>query len=104
MANGEIDLMEIGPSADKYNKAKVIPGVDIRVAGGPNFRHLTMNGQSPMLQDVKVRQALAMGIDRAAIAKAQLGSANEYMKIFEANRDQLSDPDNIKPGQVLNIP
>lgn len=73
LANGELDLMEIGPSADYYNKAKVLPGVDIRVAGGPNFRHLTMNGQSPMLQDVKVRQALAMAIDRGAIAKAELG-------------------------------
>jgi nucleoid-associated protein YgaU len=26
------------------------------------------------------------------------------MKIFEANRDQLKDPDTIKPGQVLKIP
>ena len=73
LANGEIDLMDVGPSADFYNKAKAIPGIDIRVAGGPNFRHLTINGQSPVLQDVKVRQALAMGIDRAAIARAQLG-------------------------------
>ena len=38
------------------------------------------------------------------IAKANLGSAGDYMKIFEANRDQLSDPDKIKPGQVLRIP
>jgi peptide/nickel transport system substrate-binding protein len=73
MANGEIDLMDVGPSADYYNKAKVIPGVDIRVAGGPNFRHLTMNAQSVVLKDVKVRQALAMAIDRASIAKAELG-------------------------------
>ena len=40
----------------------------------------------------------------SAIAKSQLGSAGDYMKIFEANRDQLSDPDKIKPGQVLKIP
>jgi nucleoid-associated protein YgaU len=40
----------------------------------------------------------------SAIAKAQLGDANAYMKIFEANKDQLSDPDKIKPGQVLRIP
>ena len=73
MANGEIDLMDIGPSADYYNKVKALQGVDIRVAGGPNFRHLTMNAQSPMLQDVHVRQALAMSIDRDAIAKAELG-------------------------------
>jgi nucleoid-associated protein YgaU len=40
----------------------------------------------------------------SGIAKAQLGNASDYMKIFEANKDQLSDPDKIKPGQVLNIP
>lgn len=38
------------------------------------------------------------------IAKMHLGDANAYMKIFEANKDQLSDPDKIKPGQVLKIP
>jgi nucleoid-associated protein YgaU len=40
----------------------------------------------------------------SAIAKQYLGDANKYMKIYEANRDQLSDPDKIKPGQVLKIP
>jgi nucleoid-associated protein YgaU len=38
------------------------------------------------------------------IAKELLGSASSYPQIFEANRDQLSDPDKIKPGQVLKIP
>jgi nucleoid-associated protein YgaU len=38
------------------------------------------------------------------IAKEHLGDANAYMKIFEANRDKLSNPDLIKPGQVLTIP
>jgi len=38
------------------------------------------------------------------IAKANLGNASDYVKIFEANRDQLSDPDKIKPGQILRIP
>ena len=38
------------------------------------------------------------------IAKEHLGNANAYMEIFKANRDQLSDPDKIKPGQVLKIP
>jgi nucleoid-associated protein YgaU len=38
------------------------------------------------------------------IAKELLGSASAYPQIFEANRDQLSDPDKIKPGQVLKIP
>ena len=38
------------------------------------------------------------------IAKEHLGDANAYMKIFNANTDQLSDPDKIKPGQTLKIP
>ena len=38
------------------------------------------------------------------IAKEYYGNANEYMKIFNANRDQLKDPDKIQIGQVLRIP
>lgn len=38
------------------------------------------------------------------IAKEQLGDAKAYQEIFNANRDQLTDPDAIKPGQVLKIP
>jgi nucleoid-associated protein YgaU len=38
------------------------------------------------------------------IAKEKLGNANAFMEIFNANRDQLNDPDKIKPGQVLKIP
>jgi nucleoid-associated protein YgaU len=38
------------------------------------------------------------------IAKEKLGSANAYMEIFNANKDQLTDPDKIRPGQVLKIP
>ena len=40
----------------------------------------------------------------SGIAKKFLGNANAYMDIFNANKDQLSDPDKIKPGQVLKIP
>jgi len=40
----------------------------------------------------------------SGIAKKVLGNANAYMDIFNANKDQLSDPDKIKPGQVLKIP
>jgi nucleoid-associated protein YgaU len=40
----------------------------------------------------------------STIAKQLLGDANAYMDIFNANLDQLSDPDKIKPGQVLKVP
>ena len=40
----------------------------------------------------------------SAIAKTQYGNANEYPKIFEANKPMLTSPDKIYPGQVLRIP
>ena len=40
----------------------------------------------------------------SAIAKTQYGNANAYMKIFDANKPMLSNPDKIYPGQVLRIP
>ena len=40
----------------------------------------------------------------SAIAKAQYGNANAYMKIFEANKPMLFNPDKIYPGQLLRIP
>jgi nucleoid-associated protein YgaU len=44
------------------------------------------------------------GDSLSKIAKEVLGDANAYPKIFDANRDQLNDPDKIQPGQVLKIP
>ena len=38
------------------------------------------------------------------IAKHYYGNASEYMKIFNANKDQLTNPDMIKVGQVLKVP
>lgn len=38
------------------------------------------------------------------IAKQFYGNANEYNKIFQANRDKLSDPDKIQIGQELVVP
>jgi hypothetical protein len=38
------------------------------------------------------------------IAKRFYGNANDYMKIFEANKDQLKDPDKIRVGQELKVP
>ena len=40
----------------------------------------------------------------SAIAKTMYGSANDYQRIFEANKPMLTHPDKIYPGQVLIIP
>jgi len=48
--------------------------------------------------------ALKAGDTLGGIAKEHLGSAGAYMKIFELNKDQLTDPDKIKAGEVLHLP
>lgn len=40
----------------------------------------------------------------SAISKTYYGNANQYMKIFEANKPMLSHPDKIYPGQLLRVP
>ena len=65
---------------------KVAPGA----AGAP--------GKAASTYTVKAGDTLSK------IAKEHLGDANAYMAIFEANKDQLTDPDKIKPGQVLKLP
>ncbi|MDX8239562.1 peptidoglycan-binding protein LysM [Acinetobacter pittii] len=44
------------------------------------------------------------GDNLSKIAKEVYGDANQYPKIFEANKPMLKDPDEIFPGQVLRIP
>jgi nucleoid-associated protein YgaU len=88
-----------------WNAIKTIPDwrndvvADIKVTGAPASAAAAVGG-STAAKTYTVKAGDTLG----AIAKAQLGSANDYMKIFEANKDQLSDPDKIKPGQVLRIP
>lgn len=47
---------------------------------------------------------VASGDSLSRIAKQHYGKANKWRAIYEANRDQLDDPDLIQPGQVLKIP
>ena len=54
--------------------------------------------------DVYGYHTVKSGDTLSAIAKKLLGSANRYTEIFNANKDQLSDPDKIKVGQKLVIP
>ena len=82
-----------------WNAIKTIPTwqndivADIQVTGGPA-------AAAPAAKTYTVKA----GDTLSQIAKEHLGSAGAYMKIFELNKDQLTDPDKIKPGQVLRLP
>jgi nucleoid-associated protein YgaU len=63
--------------------------------------------------DIDVNAALAPkeaayevhpGDSLSKIAKRFYGDAGAYMRIFEANQDQLSDPNQIQVGQTLRVP
>ena len=83
-----------------WNAIKTIPTwqtdivADIQVTGPPP------GAAAPVPKTYTVQA----GDTLSKIAKAHLGDANAYMKIFEANKDQLKDPNQIKPGQVLKLP
>ena len=76
---------------------------DIRVTGGAAAQAAGAQPAGPSGTAGKTYTVQA-GDTLSGIAKEQLGSAGAYMKIFELNRDQLTDPDKIKPGQVLRLP
>jgi nucleoid-associated protein YgaU len=88
-----------------WDAIKTIPtwqkdiNADIRVTGGP-----AKAAAPPAAQAPAKTYTVKAGDTLSAIAKEHLGSAGAYMKIFELNKDQLTDPDKIKPGQVLRLP
>jgi nucleoid-associated protein YgaU len=89
---------------DLWNAIKTIPEwkdevvADIKVTGGGGGGGAQATAVAAQTYTVKAGDTLSK------IAKQHLGDANAYMKIFEANRDQLTNPDLIKPGQVLKLP
>lgn len=77
--------------------------VDIRVIDGGQQR--TSQTAAPSQSSSSQRTyTVRAGDTLSKIAKEMYGSASEYMRIFEANRDKLNNPDKIEPGQELTIP
>ena len=95
-----------------WNAIKTIPtwqkdvAADIKVKPGaaPHAPAQAPAQAAPAQPAATETYTVQAGDTLSAIAKKFFGNANDYMEIFNANRDQLSDPDKIKPGQVLKIP
>jgi len=74
LANNEIDFYAIGSSIDLFRRAQAVPGVVIRQSTERLYSHVTFNGApGSIMAELPVRQAIAKGIDRAAIANRLLG-------------------------------
>lgn len=109
MEGDKLLIRATAPSADLKNKVwDQIKLVD------PNFSDLIADIQAPAAAAAAAGNApstpaarsytVQSGDSLSKIAKQFYGDANQYMKIFEANKDKLSDPDKIKPGMDLVIP
>ncbi len=90
---------------DDNNSSKSTPKPDFsNVQGGSSS-----TAPAPISADTPVstagkRYTVVAGDSLSRIAKREYGDANEWHRIFEANRDIIKDPDLIHPGQSLAIP
>ncbi|HVR80592.1 MAG TPA: LysM peptidoglycan-binding domain-containing protein [Luteimonas sp.] len=108
------DSLSLTPSASVSGKpdfSNVQSHVDTVPGGGkPDFSNVqghvdtvpggSGGGGSEGMQTYTVRK----GDTLSHIAQHHYGKASKWHAIFEANRDQLDNPDLIQPGQVLKLP
>jgi peptide/nickel transport system substrate-binding protein len=69
-ANHEVDALAIDGDADVYATVRSRPDATVLRSQGSVMRLLVLNARSPQLSDVRVRQALAMSLDRRVLASA----------------------------------
>ncbi|MEF3089148.1 peptidoglycan-binding protein LysM [Raoultella sp. WB_B2P2-3] len=88
---------DVGSQEDK-EKIMVAVGNVTGIAQVSDNVSVTQSGAESRYYTVKSGDTLS------AISKTVYGSANDYQRIFEANKPMLKHPDKIYPGQVLIIP
>ncbi|MEO5697923.1 MAG: peptidoglycan-binding protein LysM [Burkholderiaceae bacterium] len=89
-----------GVAADQQTKEKIV--LCCGNVGGVEKVNDMMTVAQPA--DESRFYTVVRGDTLSGIAKSQYGDGSAYMKIFEANKPMLSNPDKIYPGQVLRIP
>ncbi|RMH93804.1 LysM peptidoglycan-binding domain-containing protein [Lysobacter pythonis] len=74
-------------------------------SGGADFSAVTGGSSATVgAGGDQQRYTVQAGDSLSKIAKAVYGDGSRWNAIFEANKDQIDDPDKIFPGQVLRIP
>ena len=107
---GKLVLKGEAPSADAKNKiwdaikqvdashADLVADINAPAGAAVGVGGPAGGGTAPRSYTVQKGDTLSK------ISKQYYGDAGKYMKIFEANKDKLKDPDKIQVGQVLVIP
>jgi peptide/nickel transport system substrate-binding protein len=107
-AAGLADVMDIGSDAVAYERLGRAEGTVVRTAGGPGWRTLTFNATRPPLSDVRVRQALMLGIDRKAVTAdldrlAQPLNNHFFMNTQEGYQDNSAGLSAYDPGRAMRL-
>jgi nucleoid-associated protein YgaU len=97
--NGVAVLSGQAESAEAMEKAVLMAG-NIKGIGEVRADNLTA---PPPVEQVAY-YIIQKGDTLSAIAKKHYGNANDYPKIFEANREVIKDANLIFPGQKIRIP
>ena len=98
-SNGEVSLSGQAASAEAMEKAVLLAG---NVQGVSNVKVDAL--QAPPVKEKVEYYIIKKGDTLSAIAKQFYGKANEYPKIFEANREVIKDTNLIFPGQKIRVP
>lgn len=105
--HGKADFSDVRSSAD------TVPDRSGGGGGGgggdrPDFSNVTSSASTVSGDATPTASAqtytVKSGDTLSGIAQKQLGKASRWREIFEANRDQIDNPDLIHPGQVLKLP
>ena len=97
-AAGKVTVYGVAP--DQQTKEKIVLCCG-NVAGVSSVNDMMSVDQSSAESKY---YTVVSGDTLSKIAKQFYGNANDYPKIFEANKPMLSNPDKIYPGQKLRIP
>ena len=97
--NGVVSISGQAASAEAMEKAVLMAG-NVQGVSDVNIDNL----QTPANQEKVEYYLIKKGETLSAIAKQFYGKANQYRKIFEANREVIKDPNLIFPGQKIRIP
>jgi peptide/nickel transport system substrate-binding protein len=112
LRSGQIDFAQLQAQRSQLQTAQGIKGTTVRSSAGTDFRQVTMNGTGN-LSDVRVRRAIALAIDRSAIAQAVLSplgvpdqELNNHIFLmnqqgYQNNAGTLTSPDRTEAGSLL---
>lgn len=96
--SGEVKVS--GTATTQAEKEKILLALGNVKGVGKVTESISVESAEPAARFYTVQSGDTLG----KIAKEFYGKAGEYVKIFEANKPLLSDPDKIYPGQTLRIP